>query len=213
MDYWVSPYAARVKIALAEKGIEYESKEEDLSNKSPLLLEMNPVYKQIPVLIHKGKPISESSIIVQYIDEVWNHKSPLLPSDPFEKAQARFWVYFVNKMVHGAVDRQLWTSSNEAKEAAAKELIEYFKMLEGVIGDKPYFGGETFGFVDITLIPCYGYFHIHEKIGKWSVGEECPKLSAWATRCLQRESVSKSLCDQYKVSEFISQRKKELGFE
>lgn len=99
LDLWVSPYTARVKIALAEKGIEYESKEEDLRNKSSLLLETNPAYKKVPVLIHKGKPISESLIIVQYIDEFWNHKSPLLPSDPYERAHARFWADFVDQKV------------------------------------------------------------------------------------------------------------------
>ncbi|KAM1212674.1 hypothetical protein ACFX2G_004268 [Malus domestica] len=74
LDFWPSPspFGMRVKIALAEKGIEYECKEEDyVSNKSPLLLQMNPIHKKIPVLIHNGKPVSESLIAVQYIDEVW----------------------------------------------------------------------------------------------------------------------------------------------
>ncbi|THG03799.1 hypothetical protein TEA_005385 [Camellia sinensis var. sinensis] len=99
LDFWVSPFATRVKIALAEKGVDYESREEDLSNKSPLFLKMNPVHKQVPVLIHNGKPVCESLIIVQYIDEVWNHKSPLLPCDPHQRAQARFWADFVDKKV------------------------------------------------------------------------------------------------------------------
>ncbi|KAB5521730.1 hypothetical protein DKX38_026049 [Salix brachista] len=55
-----------------------------------MLLEMNPVYKKVPVLIHNGKLICESLIVVQYIDEVWNNKSPLLPSDPYQRAQSRF---------------------------------------------------------------------------------------------------------------------------
>lgn len=99
LDFWPSMFGIRVRVALAEKGIEYQLKEEDLRNKSDLLLRMNPVYKKIPVFIHKGKPICESSIIVQYIDEVWKDKSPLLPSDPYQRAQARFWVDYIDKKV------------------------------------------------------------------------------------------------------------------
>jgi glutathione S-transferase len=100
LDFWPSPFAMRIRIALAEKGIKYETKEEDLRNKSPLLLQMNPVHKKIPVLIHNGKPIAESLIAVQYIDEVWNDKSSLLPSDPYQRSQARFWADFADKKVY-----------------------------------------------------------------------------------------------------------------
>lgn len=100
LDCWVSMFGMRVRIALAEKGIEYEYKEENLRNKSPLLLKMNPVHKKVPVLIHNGKSICESSVAVQYIDEVWKSKTPLMPSDPYQKAQARFWADFVDKKVY-----------------------------------------------------------------------------------------------------------------
>ena len=100
LDFWPSMFGMRVRIALAEKGIKYEYKEEDLKNKSPLLLQMNPIHKKIPVLIHNGKPVCESLIIVQYIDEVWKDKSPLLPSDPYQRAHAKFWADFVDKKVH-----------------------------------------------------------------------------------------------------------------
>ena len=83
LDFWPSMFGMRVKLALAEKGLKYEYREQDLWKKSPLLLEMNPVHKKIPVLIHNGKPICESLIIVQCIDEVWYDKSLLLPSDPY----------------------------------------------------------------------------------------------------------------------------------
>ena len=99
LDFWPSMFGMRVRVALAEKGLKYEYRQEDLRNKSPLLLEMNPVHKKIPVLIHNGKPICESLIIVQYIDEVWKDKSPLLPSDPYQRAQARFWADYVDKKV------------------------------------------------------------------------------------------------------------------
>lgn len=100
LDYWPSPFAARVRTALAEKGIHYESKDEDLADKSPLLVEMNPVHQKVPVLIHNGKPICESDVIIQYLDDVWKDESPLLlPSDPYLKAKARFWNHFINTKV------------------------------------------------------------------------------------------------------------------
>ena len=99
LDFWPSPFGMRARVALAEKGIEYEYKEENLSDKSPLLLKMNPVKKQIPVLIHNGKPVCESLIIVRYIDEVWKCISPLLPSDSYQRAHAMFWADYVDKKV------------------------------------------------------------------------------------------------------------------
>lgn len=99
LDFWMSMYGMRVRVALAEKQIMYERKEEDLTQgKSALLLEMNPVNKYIPVLIHNGKAICESLIAVEYIDEVWNGNTSLVPSDPFERAQARFWADYTNKV-------------------------------------------------------------------------------------------------------------------
>lgn len=100
-----SMFGMRAKIALAEKGIKYEYMEEDLSNKSPLLQEMNPIYKKIPVLIHNGRPICESLIIVEYIDMVWHNNSPLLPLDPYLKAQAKFWADFVDQKVDFIITR------------------------------------------------------------------------------------------------------------
>ncbi|KAI3465980.1 hypothetical protein Pfo_022643 [Paulownia fortunei] len=209
LDLWSSPFAMRVRIALREKGLEFESIEEDLSSKSPLLLKMNPVHKQIPVLIHNGKPVCESTIIVQYIDEVWRDKAPLLPSDPYERAHARFWADYIDKKIY-STGRLVWGATGEVQEAAKKELIECFKLLESELGDKPYFGGKTFGLVDVGLIPFYSWFYALETCGEFSLMHECPKLVSWAKRCMQRESVSKSLPDQYKIYGFLMELKKKL---
>ena len=99
LDTWFSIFGMRARIALDEKGIKYEQKEEDLMNKSQLLLQTNPIHQKVPVLIHNGKSISESLIIVEYIEEVWKDKAPLLPSDPYDRAQARFWAHFVDQKV------------------------------------------------------------------------------------------------------------------
>ncbi|KAA8524948.1 hypothetical protein F0562_011414 [Nyssa sinensis] len=211
-DTRMSMFGMRVRIALAEKGIEYEYKEEDLANKSPLLLKMNPVYKKIPVLIHNGKPICESLIIVQYIDEVWKDKVPLLPSDPYQRSQARFWADYVDKKIYDGGNRILLTKGEE-QEAAKKDFIECLKVLEGALGDKTYFGGDKLGFVDIALIPFYSWFYAYETCGNFSIEAECPKLISWAKRCMEKESVSKSLAHPHKVNDYILQLKKKYGVE
>lgn len=99
IGYWASPYALRVEWALKLKGVDYEYIDEDLSNKSALLLQCNPVHKKIPVLIHDGKSVAESLVIIEYVDEVWKEKYPLLPRDPCGRAKARFWAKFADEKV------------------------------------------------------------------------------------------------------------------
>uniref|UniRef100_A0A803M862 glutathione transferase n=1 Tax=Chenopodium quinoa TaxID=63459 RepID=A0A803M862_CHEQI len=146
LDFWASPFGMRVRIALAEKGVKYEYNEQDLKNKSKLLLKMNPVHKKILVLVHNNKPVCESLIIVEYIDEVWTDKDTLLPSDPYRRAQARFWADFVEK-----------------------------KVLEQELGNKSYFGGDEFGFVDVVFIPFYSWFHAYETLANFKIEESCQR--------------------------------------
>ncbi|XP_014505092.1 probable glutathione S-transferase parC [Vigna radiata var. radiata] len=202
LDDWLSMYGMRARIALAEKEIKYEYREEDLGNKTQLLLQMNPIHKKIPVLIHNGKPICESIIIVEYIDEVWKEKGSFLPSDPYERAQARFWADFVNKKI-GDVGWKIWAGKREGIEEAKKEFVEGLKELEKELGEKAYFGGDTFGFVDIALIPFSTWFYTYEALGNFKVKEESPKIIAWVERCNQRESVSKSLAPEKDVYDFV----------
>ncbi|WOK91721.1 putative glutathione S-transferase parA [Canna indica] len=210
LDVWVSLFGQRCRIALAEKGVEYEYREENLANKSPLLLKSNPVHKKIPVLLHNGKPVCESHIIVQYVDEIWSDRAPLLPANPYARAQARFWVDFIDKKIYDCGSRLL-KLEGEAQQEAKRELIEILKLLEGELGDKEYFGGETFGFVDISLIPFVSWFYSYETFAGFSIEAEVPKLVAWGNRCMERESVAKTLHDPHKVYEFVLSLKKKYG--
>ncbi|CAH8391073.1 unnamed protein product [Eruca vesicaria subsp. sativa] len=211
LDAWASMFRMRTRIALEEKKVKYDYREQDLSNKSALLLEMNPVHKKIPVLVHNGRPVCESLIQIEYIDETWPGENPLLPSDPYERAQAKFWADFIDKKLNVPAWR-VWATKGEDQDAS-KELIEILKRLESELGDKHYFGGEMFGFVDIALIGFYSWFGVYEKYGNVSIESECSKLIGWTKRCLQRESVVKALPESEKVTAFISERRKSLGLE
>ena len=94
---WVSPFVRLVKLALEIKGIEYV--EEDLKNKSSVLLKYNPIYKEVPILVVNGIPLVESLVILKYIDETWNNGPRFPLEDPYKKAQIRFWCSFVQKQV------------------------------------------------------------------------------------------------------------------
>ncbi|GMJ07818.1 A. THALIANA GLUTATHIONE S-TRANSFERASE TAU 19, glutathione S-transferase TAU 19 [Hibiscus trionum] len=212
LDYWVSPFCLRVKIALNEKGLQYEARPEDLfGGKSELLLKSNPIYQKVPVFLHDGKPLCESTIIVSYIDETWS-SPPLLPSCPYGRAQARFWADYIDKKVFDA-SGNIWRSKGEVPVEAKKEFIKILKQLEEALGDKDYFNGATFGFVDIIAIPLTCWFLAVEKIGGFTVAEECPKISSWTKRCLQRESVAKVVPDPEKVYEFVLMFRKMQGID
>ncbi|XP_074562164.1 glutathione S-transferase U15-like [Curcuma longa] len=96
----ISPFVIRVRIALRLKRVEYELVEVRFAEpKSEILVKSNPVYKKIPVLLHRGKSICESAVIVQYIDEEWSDgggSASILPADPFDRAIARFWVTYID---------------------------------------------------------------------------------------------------------------------
>jgi glutathione S-transferase len=84
------PYCARVRLALAEKELDYETVEVDLADRPQWLIELNPPSGRVPVL-DDGFMLPESEGIMAYLDERYPER-PLLPSVPAERAQARLLV-------------------------------------------------------------------------------------------------------------------------
>lgn len=112
-------------------------------------------------------------------------------------------IAFVSSLQIFECGRRIWKNKGEAQEAAIKEFIQILEVLEGELGEKSFFGGDRFGFVDVSLIPFGCWFYAYETCGNFSVEKECPKLMAWVKRCMERESVSKTLADPLKIYEYV----------
>ncbi|XP_039039149.1 probable glutathione S-transferase [Hibiscus syriacus] len=146
---WFSPYVHRVTWVLKLKGIQYEYVEEKINSKSSLLLDCNPVHKKVPVLLHHGKPIAESLFIIEYIDETWK-QNPILPTDPYDRAMARFWAPYIDQMILEGSKRALYVEGEQLKKEI-KKVSEAMEVLEGMLKGKKYFGGDRLGFLDIAF--------------------------------------------------------------
>ena len=93
----------KVLIALAEKKLDYTVKLIDLfanEQYDPAYLKLNPK-GVVPTLVHDGVPIIESSVICEYIDEVWP-TPPLRPADPYDRARMRLWTKQLDEGLHAA---------------------------------------------------------------------------------------------------------------
>lgn len=84
------PYCARVRIALHEKGIAYETVEVDLTNRPQWVVVLNPPRGAVPVL-DDGFTLPESDVIMGYLEDRFPEPA-LLPADPAARAEARLRV-------------------------------------------------------------------------------------------------------------------------
>uniref|UniRef100_A0ACD5TIN4 Uncharacterized protein n=1 Tax=Avena sativa TaxID=4498 RepID=A0ACD5TIN4_AVESA len=205
---WASPVALRVRLALSIKGISYEYVEQDLRNKSDLLLQSNPVHKKVPVLIHGGKPICESLVIVQYIDEVLSGAGPLLPTDPYERAVARFWAAFIDDKLMKANYQASWGKTEEDKSEGMKLMSEAVETLEGALRDcckgKSFFGGANPGYVDVVLGGILPWVRAMEALLGIKTFDPVttPLLAAWADSFDALDTVEAAMPDVGRLVEF-----------
>ncbi|CAI0540415.1 unnamed protein product [Linum tenue] len=193
---WASPFSHRIELALKLKGLQFHYLEEDLSNKSQLLLQSNPVHRKIPVLIHNGNPISESLVIMEYIDETWQHQNPLLPKDPYARAVARFWAKFIDE-------------KGKEQEDAIEEFSQQLKFLEGELKGKEYFGGERFGFVDIAAFFILQFLTVLQEVkeAELMTEEKYPVLFEWMEKLQGNEVVAGCLPPREKHVAYVRARR------
>ncbi len=101
----ISTCSQKVRIALAEKGIDWVSRPVDLSkheNLTPEFLAINP-NGVVPAFVHDGRPIYESTVMCEYLDERWPDAPRLSPDDLVDRALMRAWLRWIDEVPSMAI--------------------------------------------------------------------------------------------------------------
>ncbi len=194
--FWESGNSREVRIVLAEKGLDFESKVLNVmkgETRTPEFLSMYP-FGMVPVLVDGDLTIYESNIINAYLDEHYP-EPPLMPAGAPARARVRQVIHWANQHLHANLgpvlvesllkpepqrDEEMITRRTKAIENAVAELDKRF-------GSGPFLAGE-FTLADAALAP---HVTVLDLIGI-EVGDRFPRFSAWLERLKARPSYTKS---------------------
>ncbi|MGI3168534.1 glutathione S-transferase family protein [Pseudooceanicola sp. C21-150M6] len=126
-----SSASRRLRLFLEEKGLSYEGHVINLAvqeQHSPAYLRINPM-GVVPTLVHDGRALHESSTICEYLDAI-RPEPPLRPADPYDLAQMRNWVRYVDGLISNLI-RFNWRHGMAAGAARMTE-AEFEEMLKSV---------------------------------------------------------------------------------
>jgi glutathione S-transferase len=209
ISHTLCPYVQRAAIVLMEKGVAFERRDVDLSNKPAWFLALSPLGKT-PVLQVGNDTIFESAVISEYLDET--HAPRLHPESALERAHHRSWMEFGSAVLNNIA---AFYNAPDAKALAARaaDIRARFEQLEKVLGAGPYFAGERFSIVDAVFGSVFRYFDVFDGIADFGFFRELPKLSAWRVQLARRDSVRRAVQPDYPalLAQFIRNRGSELS--
>ena len=142
-------YSHKVRIVLAEKGVNVEITPSNPEQPSADLLAVNP-YGTLPTLIDRELVLYEEKIIVEYLDERFPHP-PLLPVYPVARAEARKMMYRIERDWYTLLHQVM--SGGDGVADARQVLLTSLTNVEPVFADKPFFLSEEFSLLDCALVP------------------------------------------------------------
>jgi glutathione S-transferase len=178
---------------LHEKGVDFETYEVDLSNKSEEFLKASPTGK-VPVVVVEGDSLYESNVVNQYLDEVTDEPA-LMPEDPKARAYARIWMAFADTdffpaVFVSSVGRERGFSEERISEGREKLRTALGKLEERLEG-RDYLADE-FSLADVAHAGNFVRLRELEERGELSL-DEYPNVAAWVGRLEARESYQEAV--------------------
>jgi stringent starvation protein A len=175
------PYCARVRIALAEKGIEYETVEIDLDDRPAWIYEKNPLGR-VPVLEEDVFVLAESAVINEYLEE--RYPEPRLwPPDAGERALARLLVFRFDEFSKPYY--ALRRGQDGAGEGFERALGNLNTRLEG----QQFLSGREYGLADIAYVPWV--LRARDRLGVDLT--PFPSVLQWVQRLAERPAIAAEL--------------------
>jgi glutathione S-transferase len=193
VSFELCPFVERSRIALAEKKLAHDVQFIDLKAKPDWFLAISPMGK-VPVLLVDDRPIFESLVINELIEELY--PSPrLLPVDPLARAEARAWMIFANDQLmlqsYKAQVAMAVGRPGEADEAVAAVRSSFGK-LEAQLKKRSgrFFLSDEFSLVDAAYAPFFRRWLAAEGWGELKLLKEFPALAAYAETLSKHPSVA-----------------------
>ncbi|HEY3578171.1 MAG TPA: glutathione S-transferase family protein [Gaiellaceae bacterium] len=173
------PYAARARIVLAEKGLEVETVEIDLSDRPAWLYEKNPAGR-VPVIEEDGgDPLPESTVIMEFLEERYPEPA-LMPADPTDRAAVRLLIFRDKDLTDP------YYALRRGENGAAEQLDAALAKLDVRLYDRDYLGGAEYSLADIALVPWV--LRARDMLGVELSGY--PSLGAWLARLEARPAIA-----------------------
>lgn len=200
-DYGTAPNPRKVRICLAEKGVDYDLIQVDMmkgEHKSPEFLSKNPSGK-VPVLeLDDGRCLSESIAICRYLEGVYPEPN-LFGVDPFEmghiemrnrQMETELWTHIGTSWVNGPIVAKMgiYKPIPEAKERSDANVKSYYERIDKELADSDYIAGPRFTIADITLLTGVDFATTMVDL---KPDESLSNLWRWHALVSSRESVDK----------------------
>jgi len=198
-----SPFVRKVRIAMAEKGLDYDLEHVMPGNVPDTFKKLSPLSK-VPVYRDGEFVLPDSSVICAYLERI-QPEPPIYPSDPRKYGRALWYEEYADtKVVEvlGPIFHQRFIQRVLFKQPSDESVVTrqlalmvppVFDYLEGEAPVEGWMMGEGFGIADIALSTMMVHFrHGGEKVdaARW------PRLAAYAERLLSRESVAKLIAEE-----------------
>jgi len=210
---WFCPFVQRAWAVLEEKQIPYTYVEVNPYHKPASLLALNP-RGLVPTLEVDGKPLYESTVICEFLDDKYPHHGPrLLPADLYTRARMRIWVDYVTSRFIPAFHRFLQYQpegeglEDEGLEKARREFLGCLKeFVREMDGQGPYFLGREPALIDFVIAPwavrLWVFDHFKGGLGvpeEGKGGEDEAVWARWRTwlgAMAERKSIKETLSDR-----------------